>query len=313
MIRLLRAGIRRYFSNIIFWIAVILTLGLSVLMSYQARNAFYDDGLVIGQMMINAIMISWIICREYKDGVFRNKIIIGHTRENIFMSELILAIGFTLVMYFIGAIIYLVFNNYQIPLIPASVMIKMTIDYVLSNMVLTAFLVTTSYLLSHQVVVIVVNILIILGMFIVVNPLQVGLSQSQHIEMYETVNTEWIDDDGNIRYKEVKVEGSEYLVENPSYVDGIKRIAYEFVVNVAPYGHLYEYAEFSIDWFGYDVWINNPTEGLTGEEQWQLIIEDNVITDDYLKNLDINLIYSCITLLVISSIGYIGFRKKEMK
>ena len=144
MIRLLRAGIRRYFSNIIFWIAVILTLGLSVLMSYQARNAFYDDGLVIGQMMINAIMISWIICREYKDGVFRNKIIIGHTRENIFMSELILAIGFTLVMYFIGAIIYLVFNNYQIPLIPASVMIKMTIDYVLSNMVLTAFLVTNS-------------------------------------------------------------------------------------------------------------------------------------------------------------------------
>jgi hypothetical protein len=61
MIRLLRAGIRRYFSNIIFWIAVILTLGLSILMSYQARNAFYDDGLVIGQMMINAIMISWII------------------------------------------------------------------------------------------------------------------------------------------------------------------------------------------------------------------------------------------------------------
>lgn len=59
--------------------------------------------------------------------------------------------------------------------------------------------------------------------------------------------------------------------------------------------------------------MNNPADGMTGEETWEQVIGDNEITDDTLAMFDRNLIYSCILLVLASSIGYIGFTKKELK
>lgn len=73
------------------------------------------------------------------------------------------------------------------------------------------------------------------------------LSQPQYYEQYETINSEWIDEDGNIRYREEKVEGSEYLVDNPTYVGGVKRIIYETVYNLSPYGHIIDFVYFNMD------------------------------------------------------------------
>ena len=59
--------------------------------------------------------------------------------------------------------------------------------------------------------------------------------------------------------------------------------------------------------------MNNPTDGMTGEETWEQVIGDNVITEETIEKFDANLIYSCILLIVVSGIGYIGFRRKELK
>ena len=59
--------------------------------------------------------------------------------------------------------------------------------------------------------------------------------------------------------------------------------------------------------------MSNPASGMTGEETWEMIIGDNVITEETIENFETNLVFSCVLLVLVSSIGYIGFRKKELK
>ena len=315
MIKLLRACIRRYTHNIIFWISSILTIGISINVAYSARWTFFDDAMVITQMIIHAIMISWVVGKEFKEGIFRNKLIAGHSKGNIFFAELISGVGIAFVLYFLCGVIFIVFNSYETPLLPASLIVKIFVDYVLLNMCLAAIFVTISCLLSQQAIIAIANIILVLIMCIGTQRVYEKISQPQYFERHETVNTEWIDENGNIRYREEKVEGSEYLVDNPTYVGGVKRDVYEVFYKFSPYGHINEFVFFNIDWHGYD-YIRNKladTLGMTPDEAWGQVIGDNEISDEAVATFSGNLIYSSILLIVTSALGYIVFRKKEFK
>ena len=313
MIKLLRASVRRYTHNTIFCIAAILTIGIGISIAHSTRMTYYDDAMVIAQMLIHAIMISWVVGKEFKEGIFRNKVIVGHSKGSIYLSELISGVGIAFVLYFLCAVFFVIFNFYEVPLLPASLIVKIFIDYVLLNMCLAAIFVTISCLFSHQAIIAILNIVLVLFMTTGSQRLYAQLSQPQYLERYETVNTEWIDENGNIRYKEMKVEGSEYYVDNPTYVGGVKRDIYDTIYKLSPYGHIIEFVYFNMDWHGYDYFMNNPADGMTGEETWDLIIGDNEITDETIETFSTNLIYSCVLLIAASAVGYIGFRKKEFK
>ncbi len=315
MTRLLRACMRRYTHNAIFWIATLLTLGIAVIVSFSARRTFYDDAMVITQMVIHAVMISWVVGKEFKEGIFRNKAIVGHSKGTIFLAELLSAVGIAFVIYLLYAGIFVAVNFYEVPLLPASLIAKIFIDYVLLNMCLAAIFVTISCLFSNQALIAIVNIIFVLLMVVGSQRFYGELSQPQYLERYETMNSEWIDENGNIRYKEVKIEGSEYLVDNPTYVGGIKRDIYETLYNLSPYGHVIEFVYFNMDWHGYDYFMDTfaVQNGMTGEEAWEMVISDNEITEETLEMFDTNLVYSLVLLVLVSSIGYIGFWKKELK
>lgn len=313
MTKLLRACIRRYTHNTIFWIAAVLTIGLGISIAHSTRMTYYDDALVIAQMLIHAVMISWVVGKEFKEGIFRNKVIVGHSKGSIYISELICGVGIAFVLYFLCAVIFVAFNFYEVPLLPASLIVKIFVDYVLLNMCLAAIFVTISCLFSQQAIIAIVNIALVLVMTTASQRLYAQLSQPQYLERYETINSEWIDENGNIRYKEVKVEGSEYYVDNPTYVGGVKRDIYDTVYKLSPYGHIIEFVYFNMDWHGYEYFLNNPVDGMTGEETWELIIGDNEITDETIETFSSHLMYSAILLIATSAVGYIGFRKKEFK
>lgn len=313
MTKLLRACIRRYTHNTIFWIAAVLTIGLGISIAHSTRMTYYDDALVIAQMLIHAVMISWVVGKEFKEGIFRNKVIVGHRKGSIYLSELICGVGIAFVLYFLCAVIFVAFNFYEVPLLPASLIVKIFVDYVLLNMCLAAIFVTISCLFSQQAIIAIVNIALVLVMTTASQRLYAQLSQPQYLERYETVNTEWIDEKGNIRYREEKVEGSEYYVDNPTYVGGVKRDIYDTVYKLSPYGHIIEFVYFNMDWHGYEYFLNNPVDGMTGEETWELIIGDNEITDETIETFSSHLMYSAILLIATSAVGYIGFRKKEFK
>ena len=313
MTKLLRACVRRYTHNMIFWIAAVLTIGLGISIAHSTRMTYYDDALVIAQMLIHAVMISWVVGKEFKEGIFRNKVIVGHSKGSIFLSELICGVGIAFVLYFLCAVIFVAFNFYEVPLLPASLIVKIFVDYMLLNMCLAAIFVTISCLFSQQAIIAIVNIALVLVMTTASQRLYAQLSQPQYLERYETINSEWIDENGNIRYKEVKVEGSEYYVDNPTYVGGVKRDIYDTIYKLSPYGHIIEFVYFNMDWHGYEYFLNNPVDGMTGEETWELIIGDNEITDETIETFSSHLMYSAILLIATSAVGYIGFRKKEFK
>ena len=52
---------------------------------------------------------------------------------------------------------------------------------------------------------------------------------------------------------------------------------------------------------------------MTGEETWEQVISDNELTEETISMFEVNLLYSCILLLMVSCIGCIGFTRKELK
>ncbi len=97
MYKLLKAGFYRLRKDKIFWIFIVITIALSIfaLMRYSANglklenlfNEFiYYEGLFI------SLFISLFIGREHSEGIIRNKIIVGHKRINIYLSNNIISI-----------------------------------------------------------------------------------------------------------------------------------------------------------------------------------------------------------------------------
>ena len=199
MINLLRGCIRRYTSNLIFWISAALTIGIAINVGIGARTTYYDDAMTIAQMLINAILVTIIVGKEYREGGFRNKVIVGHTKANIFLAELLAGVGISFILYTICAGIFVVLNAYEIPLLPTSLIVKIFMDHVLLNMCLTAIFVTVSCMFSNQTMVAIVNIVFVLLMIVGSQRLYGDLSQPQYFEQYETINSEWIDENGNNR------------------------------------------------------------------------------------------------------------------
>ena len=97
MKNLLRAGVRRYTYNIVFWLSIVFTIVVSVLSAKNTREFYFDDFYCILIFFAFAVLISWIVGRENDEGIFRNKVVSGHTKGQIYISELILGVGACLI------------------------------------------------------------------------------------------------------------------------------------------------------------------------------------------------------------------------
>ncbi len=110
MIRLLNAGFTRLRKNKIFWISsafsVILALGM-VFMGFNDIKK-YNSIVEVEQLMLNysivagiviAVFTSLFLGSEYSDGAIRNKVIIGHKRPSIYLSNLTITIAVSLFLY----------------------------------------------------------------------------------------------------------------------------------------------------------------------------------------------------------------------
>lgn len=134
MYKLLNAGLARLRKNNVFWSLIIITLIIaSVILLKQYKdfsngNAFLNVGteniLVYFTQIIGffiALFTSLFVGIEYSNGTIRNKIVVGHSRKNIYLSNFIISSIVGLVIEFVYiAIIAIVaipiFGKIQIPL-----------------------------------------------------------------------------------------------------------------------------------------------------------------------------------------------------
>ena len=111
MIKLLKAGFFRLKKDVIFWLFIFLTIGMAgfTLFRYLSVEGAYLDKILNEFIMyiglFIAIFVSIFVGKEYGQGIIRNKIIVGHSRISIFLSNLIISIVVSLLCELIYLII----------------------------------------------------------------------------------------------------------------------------------------------------------------------------------------------------------------
>lgn len=304
MTKLLRAGIRRYLHSFVFWLAIAITVVSAVMCGNHARALYYDDPYIIIVLAAAAAMVSWLVGRENGEGIFRNKLVSGHSKGNVFLSELILGIGACVLMYLLFAVIFLCFNSYIIGVVSTVPALKIFLSCMLATACFAAIFVTVSCLVPQRAIIAIINILLVFGLIFAVYTLQERLNQPEYYYECDYREVQYTDEYGNVHMQMEPVEDSERQIENNRYLDSPWREIFEVTNNVLPYSHFND-AEFIVGyWFGYTDYF--------GEDTWENSANLEV-TKESERMLTYNVIYSAVVLLVISGIGYISFRKKDLK
>ncbi len=118
MSRLLRASFARLKKDKTFWICMAVMFGIGALfvisnyvtMKFRGYGATVDDalfsyGTYIGMFL--AAFSSLYIGKEYRDGTIRNKLVVGHSRSSIYLSNLIvnMVVSLLLATAYIAAVL----------------------------------------------------------------------------------------------------------------------------------------------------------------------------------------------------------------
>ena len=305
MTKLLRAGIRRYSHSIVFWLAIAVTIVSAIICGNYARDFYYEDFYIIIALAAATVVVTWLVGRENGEGIFRNKIVSGHSKGKVFLAELFLGIGTCVLLYLIFSVIFLCFNSYIIGVVATAPAIKIFFSGLLATACFAAVFVTVSCLISQRAIIAIINILLVFGVVFLTYTLQDQLNKPEYRSEYDYKEVSYTDENGNVHMQMEPDWDSERLVENKDYVDSPLRNIYEVINNVLPYSHFQDADSVIWNWFGYndlnsggDTWENSANLEVTEESEQMLTY---------------NLIYSAVVLLVISGVGYICFRKKDLK
>ena len=235
MNKLLRANFSRLWKNKLFWLCTGAMLLYSIVyllngcrqatrdMSeyrYGLDQYYFHFALSIG--FFCTVFSSMFFGTEYGDGTIRNKIIIGHTREDLYLSVLITTFTATLLMmsaWLVGALIA----------VPTLGFWKMGVPHLLEYLLIAVMFVlafsaictVVTMLSSNKAVTVVISILLFLGLLIFASMIYNGLSEP---EMTSGV--------------EITANGLEMAepTPNPYYISGDTRKIYDFIVDFLPTG-----------------------------------------------------------------------------
>jgi hypothetical protein len=134
-------------------------------MSIQADAAFLLSGADYFFMVALAIVISLFVGTEFSDNTIRNKLIAGHTRVSVFLSNLIASIVVAVTMYLVSAAA----SYIGIPLLdklelPIDKLILQMACAVVSISVIATFICTVTMVIGNRVISAIVSMLSVIGM-----------------------------------------------------------------------------------------------------------------------------------------------------
>ena len=235
MRKLLSANFSRLFRDKIFWACMgimvlyaicFLTNQYFLLIRYNITDPFVDKyyfniALSIGGFC--AIFSSLFLGTEYSDGTIRNKIIVGHTRTNIYVSNLVLTFVATLLMllaWFVGAVVGI--PTLGIWKMSAAGFLLYLLIAVLFVASFSAIFTFVNMLSSNKAATVVLCVLLFLGLLLLGSYLDNRLEASEMISGYSFTA------EGVLQMGDPE--------PNPRYVGGVIRAFYEFFYDFLPTG-----------------------------------------------------------------------------
>jgi len=240
LIRLLNAGFTRIKKNKLFLLLSIFSIGLALFMVLNGYNSMKKyseiitvDGLILKYSVIIGIIIaifaSLFLGVGYSDGAIRNKIIIGHKRTDIYLSNLLIIVITSILSYILFMIITSVTG---IPLfgkisISTSSFLMSLFCVFMAIIAYSSIFTFIAMLISNKMISAIISIMLAFSMMIMGLTCLSILSESEYIKTAEVKN----------------METSEFQfveIPNPHYPSKTKRKVCETLLDINPAGQMLE-------------------------------------------------------------------------
>ena len=234
MNRLLSANFARLWKSRIFWVMEVFVAAYSIMMYIDAYRTveyggkmidnwnlyFFNDLMFMGIVM--AVFTAFYVGVEYADGTIRNKIVVGHSRSNIYLANLI-------VCYVAGIIAFVTYSVLSLfmglVLIGKEAVLKLRFPVQVAGVGLSIILAYTALYVMIAMVDAVKARMALINMAIAIMILSVGILVELKLQPeYYVVDKET----GKTRYITDAEEETEDIVRNSNYLaPGRKRDFYE--------------------------------------------------------------------------------------
>lgn len=238
MTKLLSGNFSRLVRDKLLWIvsAAMLIMSALIMINNGITASDLDDANSVKNLnscyfnvlpMISffySVFISFFIGTDYSDGTIRNKIIIGHRRTDIYLSNFITCFAGTLIIFaalLIGSAFGAIYFGYWQGGIKDYILV--VILGILITAALTAVLTLISMLSTNKAITVVLTIVVSLGLLLTASSIYNILCEPEFVRDFVEMTA-----DGNIIFGDEK--------PNPAYVSGMQRKIYEFLLQFLPTG-----------------------------------------------------------------------------
>lgn len=249
MSKLLSAGFARLWKSRLFYLEIIISCGLAAIAGCtqfrEVRNwgatiplehAFYNCTPFI--LFFVPTFIALFTGSEYSDGTIRNKLIVGHTRFDVYLSEFTVNSAAMLIVYLAQLVVAFALG---VPMfgfftVPISMILLQFMDGALMVIALSALFTMLALLISSKSGSTAICLILVFAFFMVGMILQAKLSEP---EIYESVLG--LNADGGLIMGDPK--------PNPNYVSGVWRQVYQFIFDFIPMGQAIHVADLTFAWY----------------------------------------------------------------
>jgi hypothetical protein len=235
MSKLVSADFSRLWKDKIFWlctVAIFVFVVFMVLMganvdkmqnSGRALDYYYFRSLPFWGLFLS-VFISMFLGTEYSDGTIRNKLIVGHTRTEIYLANLLTCLGGCLIFFVVWAVGGLAgipyFGLWSVGIVG---WLQLLLISLLTLLAITSILTMTSQMITNKAGNAVAAIFIALALLLFGSYFYNALCEPETYMGGMTINS-----DGTVEF------GDE--VANPAYIGGFLRTVYHVILNILPSG-----------------------------------------------------------------------------
>ena len=161
MANLLAAEFHRIRRDPVSWLLAAAAVISGLLFGLSGRT---DDVFVFPLFIVQAVFISLSLGREYNDGTLRNKIIAGKTKTAIFLSKLLVSLAASLVFTVLFLLPFVPLALRALSGIPGEALLWMALDFFLLNLAWAALFTLVSSLISAKGVAGILNLILIFAL-----------------------------------------------------------------------------------------------------------------------------------------------------
>lgn len=278
MSKLLRAGFCRYLKNPLAAIAAAASLVIGLWGGVTAVFTI-DDVFLIALFIAFAAFVSLLIGREHGDGGFRNKVIKGYTKGQIFFSEWLLHTLICLAMLLLFLAGFAPLAHEVLSPVPAGMLALITLCLVMMTIAVVTLLCTLTLLVSQRAVSAILSVLLIVGLMGASYAIDAALTRPQYYLVEH--------------YNEAGEFVSLQKIEDPRYVDGAARTLLTHLSYTLPLGQSEPLLESIAIW-------NYSNAEVDHDFSW-------------LKSIKFLPLYSLGLTAIFGAIGYTVFRRRDLK